>query len=277
MSRNVPFVLVLGVLVSVHAHAGVLQVEKALSAPVLTLSEAQQSNWSEPVITEVGSGHAPIITSKGSTGLLAATKMIVPKNWRVSAADGVNPNAMATWKIHDEPWTLALGQAVESAGMTASVVWAKKTVLIKPGAGVKPQEAVKKVETASAVSVAPTEQASAAPAATSVGIVPAQPAPLAVDVYNPAPPTFTLPAGPSLKGELSRYADSQGWSLRWNIDHDYRVDVPIPLKGDFYTSVTDLVKAYQALGGMAGVVPRFATSNKVLSIENLDHSTRQNQ
>lgn len=279
MSHKVQFFSACGMglmLSALYAHAGELQVEKASSSPVLTVSEARTSNWSDPVLTEMGAGHASNITSKGSTGLLSATKMIVPKNWRVSAVEEVNPDAPASWRVHDEPWTTAMEQAAESAGVVATVLWAKKTVLIKPGSGAAAKPASTNAVDSAATKQASKKEVSPEPASTPVSTEPVT-TPPAADVYAPVPPTFTLPASPSLKNELSRYADSQGWSLRWNIDHDYRVDVPIPLKGDFYTAVTDLVKAYQALGGMAGVVPRFATSNKVLSIENLDHSTRQNQ
>jgi hypothetical protein len=81
-----------------------------------------------------------------------------------------------------------------------------------------------------------------------------------------------LPAGENLSDALAKYAERGGWSLRWNIDADYvlDVDLPMPKGADVIEGITWLVKTYQAQGGMAGVVPRFAKGNKVVVIEQMD-------
>lgn len=81
-----------------------------------------------------------------------------------------------------------------------------------------------------------------------------------------------LAAGKMLSQALEEYVYSQGWTLRWNIDADYVLDVDLPLpegKG-LIDTVTWVVKTYQAQGGMAGVVPRFAKANRVVVIEEMD-------
>lgn len=81
-----------------------------------------------------------------------------------------------------------------------------------------------------------------------------------------------LPAGENLSDALAKYAERGGWSLRWNIDADYvlDVDLPMPKGADVIEGITWLVKTYQAQGGMSGVVPRFAKGNKVVVIEQMD-------
>ena len=81
-----------------------------------------------------------------------------------------------------------------------------------------------------------------------------------------------LAAGKMLSKALEEYVYSQGWTLRWNIDADYMLDVDLPLPEGkpLIDTVTWVVKTYQAQGGMAGVVPRFAKSNRVVVIEEMD-------
>lgn len=84
---------------------------------------------------------------------------------------------------------------------------------------------------------------------------------------------YVLRAGTLLSESLRRYVKSQGWnSLRWNIDHDYFIEDDIPLHGDMKTAITGLVRAYQAQGGLMGVTPRFAESNRVVVFEPVDMS-----
>jgi hypothetical protein len=85
---------------------------------------------------------------------------------------------------------------------------------------------------------------------------------------------MTLPAGTKLSAALADYVKAHDWDLKWRIDHDYYIEVPIPMSEDFFTAIYDLVKTYQAQGGMQGVIPRFAASNRVVSIEYLDNTNR---
>ena len=81
----------------------------------------------------------------------------------------------------------------------------------------------------------------------------------------------SLPAGGTLSEALTSYAERKGWTLRWQLDDDYMLDVDIPIPPmDLIDGVTYVVRAYQAQGGLNGVVPRFARSNKVVVIEKMN-------
>lgn len=80
-----------------------------------------------------------------------------------------------------------------------------------------------------------------------------------------------LQAGSRLSSSLEQFVRTHGWQLRWNIDEDYLLDVGIPLPaGDVIQGVTYVINTYQSQGGMLGVVPRFAKSNRVVVIEKMD-------
>jgi len=86
--------------------------------------------------------------------------------------------------------------------------------------------------------------------------------------------SLTLPAGQKLSEALADYVKAHDWNLKWRIDHDYYIEAPIPMSEDFFGAIYDMVKTYQAQGGMQGVIPRFAAANRVVSIEYLDHTNR---
>lgn len=89
-------------------------------------------------------------------------------------------------------------------------------------------------------------------------------------IERPAP-RDVLSAGTNLSAALEEYVNRRGWQLRWLIEEDYMLDVDLPLKGgDFIEAVTNVVRTYQAQGGMEGVVPRFARGNNVVVIEKMD-------
>lgn len=80
-----------------------------------------------------------------------------------------------------------------------------------------------------------------------------------------------LPPGQNLSEALERYVRERGWSLRWNIGEDYVLDASLPIpSSDLIEGVTWVVNTYQSQGGMLGVVPRFARSNRVVVIEKMD-------
>lgn len=81
----------------------------------------------------------------------------------------------------------------------------------------------------------------------------------------------TLPAGSRLSEALNSYVATHEWQLRWLIEEDYVLDVDVPIPPmDLVDGVTFVVNAYQAQGGMRGVVPRFARGNRVVVIESMD-------
>lgn len=80
-----------------------------------------------------------------------------------------------------------------------------------------------------------------------------------------------LRAGMNLSDALKGYVEKRGWKMRWLIDQDYVLDVDLPVPSmNLIDGVTWVVRAYQAQGGMEGVVPRFAKGNSVVVIEKMD-------
>lgn len=119
------------------------------------------------------------------------------------------------------------------------------------------------------VTVMAPPSAAAAPAEADDGAV-AMPAPAPA----PAAPQYsaeTLRAGSTLSEALTDYAGRKGWTLRWQLEDDYILDVDVPIPPmSLIDGVTYVVRAYQAQGGLNGVVPRFARSNKVVVIEKMN-------
>lgn len=104
-------------------------------------------------------------------------------------------------------------------------------------------------------------------------VAPAAPVGALAEVAPVAPryQSESLPAGGTLSEALTSYAERKGWTLRWQLDDDYMLDVDIPIPPmDLIDGVTYVVRAYQAQGGLNGVVPRFARSNKVVVIEKMN-------
>lgn len=99
-------------------------------------------------------------------------------------------------------------------------------------------------------------------------------APVAATAAAPVAAAYTpevLRAGGTLSEALSDYAERKGWSLRWQLDDDYMLDVDVPIPPmSLVDGMTYVVRAYQAQGGLIGVVPRFARSNKVVVIEKMN-------
>lgn len=91
----------------------------------------------------------------------------------------------------------------------------------------------------------------------------------------PAPALMLKPAvlskGVRLSSALEAYVKQRGWDLRWQIEEDYVLDADFPIPAmEIIDGVTWVVQAYQAQGGMRGVVPRFARGNNMVVIENMN-------
>lgn len=81
----------------------------------------------------------------------------------------------------------------------------------------------------------------------------------------------SLPSGSRLSTALERFIRERGWDIRWNIEEDYILDANLPIPtSDVIEAVTWVVHTYQSQGGMPGVVPRFARTNKIVVIEKMD-------
>lgn len=81
----------------------------------------------------------------------------------------------------------------------------------------------------------------------------------------------SLPSGTRLSVALERFIRERGWDVRWNIEEDYILDANLPIPTtDVIEAVTWVVHTYQSQGGLPGVVPRFARTNKIVVIEKMD-------
>lgn len=85
---------------------------------------------------------------------------------------------------------------------------------------------------------------------------------------------YTIPAGTMISAGLARYVERYGWSMRWLVADDYRLDAPLPIPaGGMKAGVTYVMRAYQAWGGLMGDVPRFADPNHVVVIQPVTAAT----
>lgn len=97
------------------------------------------------------------------------------------------------------------------------------------------------------------------------------PAPVMQQQVAPRVMSTMLPSGSRLSTALERFVRERGWDIRWQIEEDYILDANLPIPtSDVIEAVTWVVNTYQSQGGMPGVVPRFARSNKVVVIEKMD-------
>lgn len=79
---------------------------------------------------------------------------------------------------------------------------------------------------------------------------------------------FVIPAGRLLSQGLSDYVKRFGWSMRWLISDDYRLDAPLPIPaGAMRAGVKYVFNAYQSQGGLLGSVPDFHSPNKYVVVE----------
>lgn len=80
--------------------------------------------------------------------------------------------------------------------------------------------------------------------------------------------TYVIPSGVLLSQGLTDYAKRFGWSVRWLVADDYRVDVPLPIPpGSLASGVTYVVRTYQSQGGLLGDFPRLAEPNKTIVMQ----------
>lgn len=181
---------------------------------------------------------------------------------------------------------MAIGNAIDM--LLAGTPW--KGAAIGPSDGVKvtfrgvsgPLDQVlsKVVEAAGRASTAGVSMTTdGAQCMATVSITSLQDAPLAMvdtatgetaPATRPMHTSEVLRAGATLSEALSDYAERKGWSLRWQLDDDYMLDVDLPIPPmDLIDGVTYVVRAYQAQGGLVGAAPRFARSNNVVVIEKM--------
>lgn len=90
----------------------------------------------------------------------------------------------------------------------------------------------------------------------------------------PTPPfgstPYTIKTGTMLSAGLTQYVDGFGWSIRWKLAADYRLDAPFPIPaGSLAHGLKYVFKAYQAQGGLLGDGFILNEPNKVAVIHKL--------
>ncbi|MGH8159357.1 MAG: hypothetical protein ACREPQ_14650 [Rhodanobacter sp.] len=79
---------------------------------------------------------------------------------------------------------------------------------------------------------------------------------------------YTIPAGIMLSEGLTKYVKSFGWSMRWNVKDDFRLDAPLPIPaGSMKEGVNYVVHTYQAQGALLGDAPDYHNPNQFVVIE----------
>lgn len=229
------------------------------------------------VIRSYGHGEAGAYKGFGRMGLVDAVKMIAPVGWHVdvSRVSGEAAKPVSFRSYGGQSWIQVMQTPLYQAGVSASVFWDKKKVVINDS----PSESLVVMAappSATQVKVAPAKVAETKPKAIKVNAVKANASVITASNSAPVGHQYTIPPGPSLSRALDKYVVSMGWNgSRWLIDSDYRVDAPIPMNGDLVSAITNLVKTYQAQGGMMGVTPLFAEANKIVVFRKMDRSPSQ--
>lgn len=203
-------------------------------------------------VTYTGTPPAEVEVRRGlghDVRLADALKQISPSGWRGFGRPEVSETFDAGKPVDwagGRPWTQVLDALAKREGLSVEVDWNRKHLYVG-----KLSPATTGTPRAIAGVMPPTSRA-----------VIQQPLAERPDV---------LRAGTPLSEALKGYVERRGWQLRWLIDADYVLDVDLPIPSmEMIDGVTWVVRAYQAQGGMQGVVPRFAKGNNVVVIEQMD-------
>ncbi|MEF3193240.1 MAG: toxin co-regulated pilus biosynthesis Q family protein [Halothiobacillaceae bacterium] len=184
-----------------------------------------------PHVKEVGEGQAEVVKGFGrKQPLNEALRLIAPKGWKGYAHRDVGARDLQVDWRGGKPWTEVLESLGQQNGLNFEVDWRARKVLVTRA----PQ-----------------------PVAQSVSLV-----------EEPKESSlFTLRQGEMLSGELARWGRLAGWSVRWEVDYDYRIEADATFGTDLIESLRGVINAYQSRGGLYGVVAKVSKSNKVISIE----------
>lgn len=265
----------------------------AVMAPAHAESLAQQ--WqapSMPANTSVKAGAAPIEQ---------ALTAIIPAPYRIALDEAVPATAIVVWPAGDD-WMKVLRAAVAPLDLVVSPDWKTNVIRVvhvdhgarpqlarmpdvTPAASASPAAAPETMPEPAAAGGAPNATTQAkSPAAIVARDISAELArsqtPKAGGAFDaPVPPrgapaavassTYVIPAGTMLSDGLAQYVKRFGWSMRWNVPEDYRLDAALPIPMDTVTDgVGYVMRAYQAQGGLVNDVSVFSTPNKVVVIKN---------
>jgi len=229
--------------------------------------------------------------SAGTAPIEQALSTIVPAAYRIALDDSVPSSAMVVWPAGDN-WVTVLRAAVAPLDLVVSPDWEHNVVRVVhwrpatmprmpassgayasaggtygpngPASSMNAPQVMPVAASPASASVAASAGAGFQAMASRTSMVVDAPATAAA----PADSGYTLPSGVLLSDALNTYVKRFGWTLKWSIHDDYRLDAPVPIPAmDVVDGVSYVVKAYQAQGGMKGVVPRFAKPNRVVVVE----------
>ncbi len=266
--------------------------ESSVSVEKKTASSADDSrhDWrhgNRVVVKEFGSGHASGYSGFGEEMSLSdSLSLIVPEGWTVRLADGVEPSSKVNWRASGDTWVEGLVGVMKDSAYSSRVFWDRRMVevedvpsqtpeidTLKAEKAKKAQEAKKAEEAANRSTDKPKEKVAEKSVEPKIKkTIGSHPNVRVTEA--PMSMTYMLPEGEYLSDALRNYVKKQGWKdLRWNVDHDYRLDAPVAMVGKgLVDAVTNLIITYQAQGGLQGVEPVFAKGNKIVVIRPMDMS-----
>lgn len=194
-------------------------------------------------VKETGDGRAALVKGFGREQPLSeALKLIVPQGWKGYASKDVQAHTRKVSWRGGKPWTEVLESLGMEEGLAFDVDWTAQKVFVK--------NASRSLPSVASTSVRVSEGEASTETSSSVAI-----------------PRFSLREGEMLSQALERWGDVAGWRVLWGVDYDYRVEVDTDFGHDFEAAVEKVIQAYQARGGLYGVVAKVSKPNRVISIE----------
>ena len=249
--------------------------QKVQSIEAVPLTSAEKKKMPPVVSSDVVSGFGTDLP------LMVALQQVVPSQYKVSLAPGINPDTHVSWK-GDKPWEQALSDMLAPPGFVFSIQG--NVLIVKSSAANKsstapvvaarskadmiPEDMVsdntKKEASLSApvtptkpismtirrTKSAPVQEAEVAPVAALPATPAASDAPAAVS-SNAAAQTVIQPAWHAVKGQtlrsvLENWSEEAHVQLYWSTDYDYRLGGDISYGGSFEEAVGRLFDQFSA-------------------------------
>ncbi len=225
------------------------KVQSIESIPLLTDAEKKKMPASSP---------ADVLSGFGTDlPLTIALQQIVPPEYKVSFATGVNPDVSVSWQ-GEKPWKQVLADMLAAQGLSSS--FRDKVVVVAPLADaatpVKRAAASSKADMIPADMISGSKKKDSAPLpmtirrdipadADSNNVAVATPAPAPVPVAAPAPESvWRATKGQTLRDILGDWSKLANVELYWSIDYDYRLKDTVTYGGNFPTAVEKLFNQF---------------------------------
>lgn len=210
--------VLLGVVVAMIASAAQAQLVIEAKKEKVAASEAGKT---APMPRLIFVGKTDYAMSRGmgrDIPLGEAVSQVVPKSWVVDfdLPDGARDlKRVVTWRGGSE-WPYVLEDVLKQGGLAATVNADARQVTIGRYAGAKPSAAgvAKQVPNATPAAVAPARK---------------------VWVLRPDDET--------IRGAFRRWAKEAGWSVSWETEKEYHIQMELQFRGDFEDAVTAVAEA----------------------------------